>query len=350
MKQEFKNEHLQNDPFILYRGVVEDNNHPDKNGKVKVRIFGLHTENNENSNESFETISTSQLPWAEVSGDTSFGLVSGVGSSSVLKKGTWVWIILENNDVNKPIIFGVIKGKPKSKIDYATGKGFCDPDGVFPFDSRLGENDLNEIARGVINDTVINTKNTNLDTSPYYNESAQAASEYPYNDVIESESGHMIEIDDTPNAERVQIIDKNGNYSEMKLDEWIEKAVNHKINIVIGNLIEHVAGGVKQQVDLDFLRTITGYFEIKADGNLQIKNDVKIDGGLQTTGTITADSDITSKAEVADSQGNLSSLRDAYDAHYHIGNLGVPTGVPINTDPKTRTSDFTWTNTPKGFK
>jgi hypothetical protein len=100
---------------------------------------------------------------------------------------------------------------------------------------------------------------------------------------------------------------------------------------------------------LDKFNHISGYFKIQADGNLEIINDVKITGNLQVTTAISAGSNISSKGEVADSQGNLSSLRDAYDNHYAIGNLGIPTGLPIITDPKVRWGDFTWSNTPLGF-
>lgn len=332
----------------LYRGVVEDNKHPDKNGKVRVRIFGLHTENNENSSETFETISTEQLPWAEVMGGNEFGLLSGIGTSSILKQGTWVWVTLDNDDPNKPIILGVVKGTQTVKKQYSDGEGFCDPDGEFPLDPRLGQTDLNELARGIIENTVIATKNNNLDSSPYYTEAAQQPSSYTYNQVIETPSGHVIELDDTPGSERVQIIDRHGNYTEMKLDEYIDKAVSKKVNIIVSNLLEHIGGGVKRKVDKDFYNTIAGYFRIQADGNLEIIGDVKVSGSLQTTGQITASSSITSGGDVADSQGNLSSLRDAYDAHWHV-NIGSSAFIPQILDPKTRAGDFSWSNTPLGF-
>lgn len=332
----------------LYRGVVEDNNHPKQNKMVRVRIYGIHTENNEKSGE-FEQISSSQLPWAEVAGGTDLGLISGKGISSILKKGTMVWVFLENNDPNKPVVLGTVAGTISEKKSYNSGEGFCDPDGVYPISSRVGESDINEIARGVISNTVIATKNASLDTSEDYSESAQAASSYPNNDVIESAAGHMIELDNTSGNERVQIIDSRGNYMEMKLDAYIEKAVNDKVNIVVKNLIEHINGGVKEQVDLDYFKKIAGYFKIQADGNLEIINDVKITGNLEITEKTTSGGNITSKAEVADQFGNLSSLRDAYDSHYHIGNLGVPTANPTTTDPRTRVGDYTWTHTPLGF-
>lgn len=39
-----------------------------------------------------------------------------------------------------------------------------------------------------------------------------------------------------------------------------------------------------------------------------------------------------STGEVADSVGNLSVLRDKYNAHKHIGNLGAPTSPPDQPD------------------
>lgn len=337
----------------LYRGVIEDNNHPDKNGKVKVRIFGIHTENNENNAETFENISTAQLPWAEVMGSNESGLISGVGISSVLKQGTWVWVILDNNDTNKPIVLGVVKGTQTNKTYYSSGEGFNDPSGVFPLNDRIGENDLNELSRGQIKNTVISYKNNNLDSSDYYSESAQTISEYPYNQVFESQSGHIIEIDDTPNKERVQIIDKNGNYIEMKVDEYIDKAVSKKINLIMSDLISHISGGVKEQIDLDYFKDIAGYFRIRADGNLEIINDVKISGSLQVTGQITSNSNITSKSQVADSVGNLSALRNAYASHSHSYSWSDGPGSGNTSSPpgynQSRASDFTWQKTSLGF-
>lgn len=40
----------------------------------------------------------------------------------------------------------------------------------------------------------------------------------------------------------------------------------------------------------------------------------------------------TSSGEISDSVGNLSSLRDNYNAHTHIGNLGAPTSPPDKPD------------------
>ena len=190
----------------LYRAIVENNLDPEMLAKVQVRITGIHSDSQERD---FEGSSTADLPWAEVIGGTDFGLINGVGTSSVLQVGTLVWLLLEDDDPNRPIIIGVIKGITN------------------------GESDINKNARA-ITDGVISKKNSTLD----YLETAQPTSVYPENHVIESASGHMIELDDTPGAERVQIIDKNGNYSEMNLTAYIDKAVKDKINVVMGELKE----------------------------------------------------------------------------------------------------------------
>ncbi len=126
----------------FYRGVVEDNLDPEKLGRVKVRIWGLHTENNENSGESFEFIQTDDLPWAEVMGGVEFGLIGGVGLSTVLRQGTWVWIILDHDNPNKPIIVGTIIGNVVPRDFYSAGQGFNDKDEEYPFLCRNDEPDL----------------------------------------------------------------------------------------------------------------------------------------------------------------------------------------------------------------
>ena len=80
-----------------YTGVVEDNLDPLETGRVRVRIFGVHPDD-------IAAVPTSNLPWAEVERDTSFGLISGVGLSSVLQNGTYVWVEFDDNDFNAPIV------------------------------------------------------------------------------------------------------------------------------------------------------------------------------------------------------------------------------------------------------
>ena len=87
---------------MFYRAIVENNVDPEKFGRVQVRVFGIHDSGN--------SVSTSALPWAEVSGGTDFGLIDGVGISSILRVGTLVWVFFNNDDFNFPVVFATIKG------------------------------------------------------------------------------------------------------------------------------------------------------------------------------------------------------------------------------------------------
>ncbi len=77
---------------MFYRATVENNVDPESFGRVQVRVYGIHDEGS--------GVSTADLPWAEVSGGTDFGLVNGVGITSVLRIGTMVWVFFNNDDYN----------------------------------------------------------------------------------------------------------------------------------------------------------------------------------------------------------------------------------------------------------
>lgn len=155
---------------MFYRGIVEDNNDPSKIGRVKVRIFGIHDD---------AEVKTQDLPWSEVAGSTEFGLISGVGVSSILRKGTMVWVFFKEGDSNYPVVFATSKGNNTSQNPY--NGVFKDPDGVFP--KRMGS-----------------------DIHP------NAQSSYTSLATLETSCGHLIELDDSEGNERIKVTHKTGSY------------------------------------------------------------------------------------------------------------------------------------------
>lgn len=198
---------------MFYRGVVEDNNHPEKNGMVRVRIFGIHSE----KPSGFDSVSTSDLPWAEVAGSTEFGLVSGVGVSSVLRKGTMVWAFFKNGDFNYPVVFGTSKGNNTVSNPYGSGT-FCDPDGVYP--KRMGP-DIHPNARDSYTDVA----------------------------TLETASGHLIELNDKPGNEEIKVTHKTG--SSILIDKD-------------GNLIVKSIKNVQFDVEEDVIWNVKNNFKITA--------------------------------------------------------------------------------------
>lgn len=87
----------------MYRGIVENNVDPSGSKRVQVRVFGVH-------NQDQDKVPTIALPWAEVMGSANFGLIAGVGVSSVLHIGTWVWVSFEDTEFERPVVHGVVSG------------------------------------------------------------------------------------------------------------------------------------------------------------------------------------------------------------------------------------------------
>ena len=72
---------------------------------------------------------------------------------------------------------------------------------------------------------------------PYY------AAKYPYNHVHQSESGHIIEIDDTPGNERLHRFHRAGTFEEIgPLGQRVMKVANENYHIVLNNSYERVEG------------------------------------------------------------------------------------------------------------
>jgi len=276
----------------LHRGVVENNNDPRKLGRVQVRIFGIHTDNK-------KYLSTKNLPWCDVAVSANFGLITGIGISSTLENGTYVWLLFEDDDYNTPVIIGAISG---IYTNISTGKGFNDPNLNYPIYNRINESDYNRLARNEnYNKTVLSTfrdsdltsysvtgiNGTNWDEP----EGLNVNTEYPYNKVIETSSGHIIEIDDTKNNERIHIYHKSGSSIELRPDGSISTRIqkndykrvkNNMYRGIDGNLYIRIKKNTVQEIDGDSTRTVHQNDYVNVDGikNTIVTGDYTLKGSM----------------------------------------------------------------------
>ena len=209
---------------VLYKGVIEDNNDPLQIGRVRVRVLGIH------SGDTGE-VPTDTLPWCPVLKSLDFGgFQSGMGISSVPTQGSWVALIAESNDMNSFIVIGGLSGITKTKSSGAFG----DPDGTYPKSSYLGKSDYNTAATG---------------------------GNYLTNNVIETPSGHRIELDDSG---KITITHSAGSVINMSADGNISITATNDVNV--------------NAVNINMTATGTGKFE--SAGNMLIKGSaVTIQGG-----------------------------------------------------------------------
>ena len=253
----------------IFIGVVEDNKDPLKQGRVRVRVIGLHSENKSPSNT--DGIPTADLPWA-IPGNPIFeGSNSGYGFFSVPIQGSMVALFFIGDDHNYPCYFASIPAYPKEKR--SASKGFSDPDGKYP--DKTGEPDWNRDARNE-GETTNKTKNANRETGisqvksgTWVEPTSPYASVYPNNSVFATrDKGMVVEYDSTPGAERYHIYHvKSGNYFEISESGQtvLKSKDNHyEINIKDKNIL------IKQNKN----ESIVGNEDRKIDGN----KDALIDG------------------------------------------------------------------------
>lgn len=334
------------DPFIWFIGVVENRDDPEKLGRIQVRIFGHHTENKED-------IPTDELHWAWVIHPVTSAGINGIGDFPVgVVEGSWVvGFFKDSENCQEPIIFGVIGGASKGDYPYPKNQktGFLDPgtnlsdrprkikerkyknDGTpveiteetrsvaselyprkqNPLGNILGENDLNRLARNEnIDDTIIYIKKNNLnkvvkiaDGSNWSEPATKYNAKYPFNKVTETESGHIVEFDDTKDYERIHFWHRTGSFFEYYPNgAKVEKIVHNSYSIVMAEKYEHVMNRYNLTVDGPYNLmvynpaniTITGNCTIKVGGTAKIQaSEMNLEGNnvrIKATNTITLQS------------------------------------------------------------
>ena len=304
---------------LFYRGVVEDNNDPEKLGRLRVRIFGLHTDDK-------ELLPTENLPWSEVAHSLEGGFISGIGKSYVAKQGTFVWCFLDGGNEDKAVVFASCPGISQEKEDGA----FSDPSGEYPLDDRLGESDFNRLARGdktaetpsekALQEGRVTGVSTASGSSWDEPQSTSENAQYPFNNVTETSSGHVIQIDDTQGNERIQIFHKSGSYIELKPDGAVViKSAADTYEISKGSYKQNVALSADITVNADKSEMIGGALNatIGKDETIEIGGQHDLTVGksssisISESGLYNAGKDVTIKAGVGDEIKSATSKIDS---------------------------------------
>ena len=284
------------DGFIWFAGVVEDRADPLKLGRCRVRCLGYHTEDK-------SVLPTTDLPWAHPLLPITSSGISGIGQTPLgLLEGSWVIGFFRDADTKQDaVILGSLPGKPISTgaLNAAEGLGFSDPNGVYP--RYAAESDVNRLARNdADNQSLILEARKTIRAASYTNIptgniievkdgiaeiDASAgdvwslpentyATEYPYGHVYESESGHLLEFDDTPNKERILLYHHSGTETEITA-EGTKNEVNKDSTHTITEKDSKVF--IKGNSDI----TINGRHKImlNADGAAGNNYDIQVGGG-----------------------------------------------------------------------
>lgn len=249
---------------VWWVGVVENRIDPLKLGRCQVRIFGHHTENK-------QELKVEDLPWAHPV------LPLNNTNPYAPKEGeTVTGFFMDGEDAQFPVMVGVLSGIPVAKANETLG--FNDPRTAqqlanTPIKPEVFGETATKYPRALDEPTTPRVaRNESMDKSQFkqkMNKVIQGSPEapkkpktiYPYNNVYESESGHLFEMDDTFGDERVQLYHRSGSYIEYAADGSVTEKIETKKSetvragstLYVGeNLTVIVKGDVNYQVDGDF--------------------------------------------------------------------------------------------------
>ena len=315
------------DGFQWFVGVVEDRQDPKTLGRVRVRCLGYHTED-------LTKLPTSDLPWAHPMNPITSATVSGLGQSPLgVVEGTWVvGFFTDGSDAQQPVIMGTLPGVPAKLPTKDDTKGFQDYiNGAYPKYietdmNRLAvnakeEDDNGEISESNPHSTLTQRRETRdlavgtamIDgvvngVAPFSGDLDENIkgqwdqpeipynATYPRNHVFESESGHLREIDDTLDNERIHErhmsgtgyeIDSNGNK--------VTKVVSDNYNIISNDDYCHIIGNSRHTIDKGLRVRVNSKGEAGNNYNIEVGQgsnvNVEVNGGNINLTTINTGND-----------------------------------------------------------
>ena len=360
--------------FIWWVGFVEDRMDPLKLGRLKIRCVGWDADNK-------MQLPTDALPWAQVAfpvnnvnpyackeGDMVLGFFAdGEAAQQRIVFGQFPSIPLKEanaeeaySDPREDLADAPRPPESKEYIEDGTGiviteKPQADPNPIYldePTTSRIARNDAETITETFIQerkDNVvkeIKTYNKEEELSNWDEPETLYDAVYPYNNVMETESGHVVEYDDTPGAERIHIAHRNGSFTEWYPDgDRVEKITKDKYTIVMADDHLYVMGSCKitvqgdaeiyvqknlyATVDENLTAYVVGNVDAQVDGDVTalVKGDVDATVNGSLSATIDGDATLDIGGDCSETVGGGKTSDVGGDYNISAGNFSVNAGT-----------------------
>ena len=173
-----------------------------------------------------------------------------------------------------------IAAKPSNGRGASSGRGFVDPNNMYPKQDWINEPDTNRLARRhKLTNTIYQKKKDGLTKNIAIANSSKIWDQmrlpynasYPFNHVIETESGHVLEFDDTENCERIQLYHTSGTFFEIDADgNKSEKILGASTLITEADSMVCIQGSSHHSIGADGSINIGGHLQIQVTGNVNI--------------------------------------------------------------------------------
>ena len=185
---------------------------------------------------------------------------------------------------------------------------------------------------------------------------------YPYNNVTQTESGHSLELDDTPGRERVRIQHSSNTFIEMHPNgDEVHKIYGNGYEIILqdknvlikgvcnitiqgdsvlhvqgdsynqvdGNVYQQTNGNVHQLIKGNCEQTIQGDYDINASGNMNISaSSVNINADLAVRGNITGTQSVGVVGNISAGM-SVSAVKSVETTGYMIAATTIVAGTSV---------------------
>ncbi len=222
---------------------------------------------------------------------------------------------IANSALNEAKNFDINSTENREKLEVLE-RGFTDPNANYPTKEYAGISETNKLAQGDSKGTIVQEKNNNrmrgakLPGGEAWDEPVSAFNgAYPYNKVTQTESGHIIEIDDTPGSERIHLYHKSGTYIEIDSN---------------GSVVRRTKGSSYEIIDRNGKISIAGKADISVNGacNIFVGNDANIE--VEGDVNLTCHNDITAQA------GGTFNLSAVEEFNIASGNVNIEAYYTMN--------------------
>jgi hypothetical protein len=168
----------------------------------------------------------------------------------------------------------------------------------------------------------------NLWTEPESAANADNQPVYPYNDVTQTESGHLFELDDTPTRERVRLQHRSGTFFEMHPNgDEVHKVYGDGYEIIIKNKNVLIKGACNITINGDANMHVLGDHNVRVDGDYNLQVAGKLNQRVVGDVSLSSDNDISITAN----ENFGGSLRLAASDHLYLAS-DLVVGGSISAD------------------
>lgn len=232
---------------------------------------------------------------------------------------------LSNQAINEAKAFDIKKAENQEKLITQT-VGFIDPAAAFPTKEYIGRSEANKLATGDVNGTIVQQKEMQRvkgiqlpNNERWEQPQVTYNAEYPYNKVLQTESGHIIEMDDTPGSERLQVYHRSGTFIEIDPN---------------GTIIKRTKGTSYEIIDRN------GYIAVSGDAHLSVSGATKIFVGGNADIEVEGDTNVKSLNDITVQAAGKMNLSATEEINIASANVNIEAYHTINFKSKEKLNAY----------